>query len=388
MRWNKANAVRWRVSASSNVPCAHATAVVPDGLLGNFGGEDWPQETYASVPEAIWTMGFLPAANLTGPPIWDLGRPPYDPQDCYISELVCSLAGIDAGVTTGIDTSQSSHTPQHNDALIQGLINSGRRTLFVYSQGRANTPGNEFPGAIGDGKHGIGRLRKQWFSSNDQLVTLGAWFSDASMWPLARAFGAQIVNHDGNGAALVANPNMVGPDMVSIHCNTFTEQAWEIARDKGVHISCAVPIEMQMGHGTPAIQPSLDHGILPTLSSDVDTNMTPDMFTMMRSAFTLQRLYVLHGPNSGRPLLNCRQILQMATLAGAAAAGLSSKVGMLKVGMEADVVVLNARTISIYPMVNAPGTMVTMMDRSHVDTVIVGGKVKKRAGQLVGVNLE
>ena len=208
------------------------------------------------------------------------------------------------------------------------------------------------------------------------------------MWPLARAFGAQIVNHDGNGAALVANPNMVGPDMVSIHCNTFTEQAWEIARDKGVHISCAVPIEMQMGHGTPAIQPSLDHGILPTLSSDVDTNMTPDMFTMMRSAFTLQRLYVLHGPNSGRPLLNCRQILQMATLAGAAAAGLSSKVGMLKVGMEADVVVLNARTISTYPMVNAPGTVVTMMDRSHVDTVIVGGKVKKRAGQLVGVNLE
>ena len=110
---------------------------------------------------------------------------------------------------------------------------------------------------------------------------------------------------------------------------------------------------------------------------------------MMRSAFTLQRLYVLHGPNSGRPLLNCRQILQMATLAGAAAAGLSSKVGMLRVGMEADVVVLNARTISIYPMVNAPGTMATMMDRScDVDTVIVGGKVKKRAGQLVRVNLE
>jgi 5-methylthioadenosine/S-adenosylhomocysteine deaminase len=119
-------------------------AVVPDGLLGNFGGEDWPQETYASVPEAIWTMGFLPAANLAGPPIWDLGRPPYDPQDCYISELVCSLAGIDAGVTTGIDTSQSSHTPQHTDALIQGLIDSGRRTLFVYSQGRATRPATSF----------------------------------------------------------------------------------------------------------------------------------------------------------------------------------------------------------------------------------------------------
>jgi hypothetical protein len=78
----------------------------------------------------------------------------------------------------------------------------------------------------------------------------------------------------------------------------------------------------------------------------------------------------------------------MATVAGAAAAGLSSKVGMLKVGMEADVIVLNARTIDTAPMINAPGTVVTMMDRSHVDTVIIGGTIKKRAGKLMGVDEE
>ena len=99
---------------------------------------------------------------------------------------MAAWASINAGVTTGIDTSQSSHTPEHTDAMIQGLMDSGRRTLYDYSAGRSDQPGYEFPGAIGNETSGIGRLRKQWFSSNDQLVTLGAQFAQAALWPLAR----------------------------------------------------------------------------------------------------------------------------------------------------------------------------------------------------------
>ncbi len=360
-------------------------AVIPDGLLGSFvpPGIDWPQETYASVAIAIWTNGLIPG-------VWDLGRSPYDPEDCYISELVASWAGINAGVTTGIDTSQSSHTPEHTDAMIQGLIDSGRRSLYDYSGGRPDQPGYEFPGAIGNEDSGIGRLRKQWFSSDDQLVTLGAQFPEAALWPLARHYGAPMVFH-GGVENLVNNPDLAGPDQCHIHATSFTDEAWQVAADKGVHISIAPAIEMQMGHGTPPIQPALDRDILPSLSADVDTNMTPDMFTLMRTAFCLQRLLVNSSQpyeHAGKPHVNCRTILKMATVAGAAAAGLSSKVGMLKAGMEADVIVLNARAINTHPMINAPGTVVTMMDTSNVDTVIIGGKLKKWKGELVDVNVE
>jgi 5-methylthioadenosine/S-adenosylhomocysteine deaminase len=358
-------------------------AVIADGLLNG----NWPQETYNSVPSAIWTTGRLAVGGQT---IWDLGRSPYDPEDCYISELVASWGGINAGVTTGIDTSQSSHTPEHTDAMIQGLMDSGRRTLYDYSAGRSDQPGYEYPGAIGNETSGIGRLRKQWFSSNDQLVTLGAQFAQAALWPLARHYGAPMVFHGGT-ADLVANPNLAGPDQCIIHGTGNTDAVWQVLADKGVHISIAPAIEMQMGHGTPPIQPALDRDILPSLSSDVDTNMTPDMFTLMRTAFCLQRLLVNPSQpyaHAGKPHVNCRTVLKMATVAGAAAAGLSSKVGMLKVGMEADVILLSARNIDTHPMMNAPGTVVTMMDRSHVDTVIIGGTIKKQAGKLVGVDVE
>src|ERR1041384_6758111 len=123
-------------------------AVIPDGLLtGN-----WPQESYGSVVQNIWTAGRLgPASN----PIWDLGRSPYDPEDCYISELVACWGSIDEGVTAGIDTSQSSHTPAHTDAMIQGLIDSGQRAMYVYSTGTnrsAQFPDQpfEYPGTIGN----------------------------------------------------------------------------------------------------------------------------------------------------------------------------------------------------------------------------------------------
>ncbi len=51
---------------------------------------------------------------------------------------------------------------------------------------------------------------------------------------------------------------------------------------------------MEMGHGVPPIQQSLDHGIRPSLSVDVETEMPGDMFTQMRSVFTLQRMLALN----------------------------------------------------------------------------------------------
>ena len=108
--------------------------------------------------------------------IWDLGRPPYDPEDCYISELVACLSEISEGITCGTDTSQANHTPEYTDAMIKGLMDSGRRMVFDYSAGinrSAEGQPFEFPGAMNDTTKGIGRIAKTYFSSKDQLVTLG-----------------------------------------------------------------------------------------------------------------------------------------------------------------------------------------------------------------------
>ena len=48
---------------------------------------------------------------------------------------------------------------------------------------------------------------------------------------------------------------------------------------------------------------------------------------------------------------------------------------------------LAADRINVFPLNNVPGTVVTLMDTSNVDTVFVAGKVAKWHGSLVGVDL-
>jgi 5-methylthioadenosine/S-adenosylhomocysteine deaminase len=41
----------------------------------------------------------------------------------------------------------------------------------------------------------------------------------------------------------------------------------------------------------------------------------------------------------------------------------------------------------VFPVTNAIGTIVQAVDRSDVDTVMVAGALRKRAGQLIGVDV-
>jgi cytosine/adenosine deaminase-related metal-dependent hydrolase len=384
-------------------------SMIPDGLLAGA----WPQESYGSVVQNIWTAGRIADPANASTIVWDLGRPPYDPEDCYISELVACLSEISEGITMGTDTSQSSHTPEHTDAMIKGLMDSGRRMVYAYSAGIDRTADGlayEYPGAMNDTTKGIGRIAKKYFSSKDQLVTLGFGGgpgpafpgADYTGWQLARAFGASIHNHNVGGQNVVmsaaADPRngTDWSDVTFIHCTRWQKPAWEIWRDRGAHVSIAVLIEMQMRHGMPPFQQALDHGILPSLSPDVDTNMTTDPFSLMRGAFCLQRALAndLAFPETnprGLPVpqaVTCRQVIEMATIAGAASNRVLDKVGTLTPGKEADIVVLDAHSINTWPMNNVPGTVVTMMNPRHVRDVLIAGKVVYWKGKHVGWDID
>jgi cytosine/adenosine deaminase-related metal-dependent hydrolase len=156
-------------------------------------------------------------------------------------------------------------------------------------------------------------------------------------------------------------------------------------------LSIACPIEMAMRHGTPPIQQALDAGIRPSLSSDVETTMAADMFTQMRSVFTLQRGLLnersIKGEKDLPPLLTARDVIELATLQGARADGMEAKIGTLTPGKEADIVMLRTDLPNTLPFNNAYGAIVTAMDTSNVDTVLIAGKVVKRGGKLEGVDL-
>jgi 5-methylthioadenosine/S-adenosylhomocysteine deaminase len=365
---------------------AEAQVIDASNMIVMPGFVDTHHHQYETILRGILADGILNGPKSYTSDIQGIFTPVYRPEDARISELVASLSQINAGVTTGVDTSQVSHTPEHTDACIDGLSAAGRRTVFAYSNGVGS--GARYP-------QDIRRLRTQYFSSTDQILTLAMGGGlDPAAWALARQVGASIVNHvvgNTGGIEMMGKAGLMGPDNEYIHCTQLSETAWKMIADSGGKVSIATAIEMQMRHGMPPIQRALDHGIMPSLSVDVETNMAADMFTVMRSTFTLQRALlnerVLGGEQNLPPLLTCRQVLEMATIQGARDCHLDQKIGTLTPGKEADIVMLRTDTINVAPLNNAAGAVVTLMDTSNVDTVFIAGNLVKRAGRLVGVDL-
>jgi len=211
----------------------------------------------------------------------------------------------------------------------------------------------------------------------------------AAEWAVAREVQAPISVHA--SGSLAGLEKVLGPDVTYIHCNTFTEQAWKMVADSGGHVSISCPIEMEMGHGIPPIQAALDHKLAPSVSVDVETQMPGDLFTQMRAVFTLQRMQALArqraNDKAAPALLTVRDVIGFATINGARANHLDGKIGTLTPGKEADVILLRSDAINVTPMNNAYSAVVQAMDTSNVDTVIIAGQIRKRQGQLVGVDL-
>jgi 5-methylthioadenosine/S-adenosylhomocysteine deaminase len=314
--------------------------------------------------------------------------PAYAPADAYAGVLITALGMIDMGTTTAVDTSQVAHTPEHSDACIRALQESGMRVVFAYWRGAG--PNTQYP-------QDVVRLRRSYFSSDDQLLTLALGASlDPKIFAYAREAGVRTVSHGVSNNTErtlleLARAGLLRPGDEYIHCTHLSDAAWRAIKDSGGRVSIAPAIEMAMGHGMPPIQDALDHGIRPSLSSDVDATMAQDPFTIMRAAFTLQRLLLLQRARNGEqnlpPLVTCRDVLEFATIEGARAANLDGKVGTLTPGKDADIVLLAADRLNVWPLNNAVGAVVNVMNPGHVETVLIAGKVRKWRGQLVGVDV-
>jgi 5-methylthioadenosine/S-adenosylhomocysteine deaminase len=371
---------------------AQALVVNAAGTIVMPGLVDTHHHQYETVLRSILADGVI-LVGLPGPKnnygsvIGQMFTPVYTPEDAHIAELLASLGQISAGVTTSVDTSQVQLTPEHTDACIAGLKESGRRCVFAYGAGGPDAAAR-FPGEMQ-------RLRRQYFSSDDQLLTLGSTGGSAEQWKLARSIGAPIVTHVVGTTMGNLEPfgqaGLMGPDNEYIHCTRLSDTMWKKIADTGGRISIAPAIEMQMQHGLPPFQAALDHGIRPSLSVDVECNMTADLFTIMRTAFTIQRALIneriIAREDNVPPMVTCRDVIEFATIEGAKCAHLESRIGALTPGKEADIIMLATDRVNVFPLNNVPGAIVTLMDTSNVENVFIAGKVVKWQGKLVGVDL-
>jgi 5-methylthioadenosine/S-adenosylhomocysteine deaminase len=338
--------------------------------------------------------------------VLDTFAPQYRPEDVYASNLAGSLECLNAGITTLVDWSHINNTPDHPDAAVTGLKETGIRAQYAYGSANTSIQKYWFDSTEVIPADDVRRIRDTYFSSDGGLLTMalatrGPGFCRDEVvraeWEMARELGIPITVHVAMARyagryAMVEQLDRLGlldADTTYIHCCYFSDHEWQRVQDTGGKISIAPQIELQMGHGWPPVNKAMQFGLRPSLSIDVVTTNPGDLFTQIRAAFGAERARVnavcweqnLPVPET---MLTARQMLEMATVNGAYVAGVEHRTGSLTPGKQADIVVIDARAINMAPVIDPVAAVTLCADVSNVETVIVAGVVRKRDGKLLG----
>ena len=334
----------------------------------------------------------------------------YRPEDVYIANLMGALNQLNSGTTTLVDWCHCNRTPEHTDAAIAGLTESGARAVFLHGSPKPDPrPGQKHFSEIPMPRMEIERLRKGRFASGDGLVTfglaiLGPYYSIREVTRadvmLAREFDLIASMHVGGGSPMQADgfERLLDEDLVDenfnvVHGNDMNHDMIRAIADKGGQFTVTAEIELQMGYGDPLTGVLHALGSPVSIGSDVEPAARGDMFTAMR--VTLQherhrRTLEILAETGSRPMempVTCRQALEWVTINGARMAGLEDRVGSLSPGKQADILLLRAGDLNIFPVVDPVAAVVMQAGVANVDTVLVAGRVVKRDGELLYAQL-
>jgi cytosine/adenosine deaminase-related metal-dependent hydrolase len=346
--------------------------------------------------------------------ILDQFAPKYRPEDVHAANAWGALECINAGITTLVDWSHIMNTPDHADAAIHGLQETGIRSVFAF--GFPNTSlqvwwfGLDWGGSVeridGDTAR---RIRKQYLSDDQGLITMalatrGTNFCKPDVvryeWELAKELGINITVHVAMDRFGYTKMQLSGlkemgllyPNTTYVHSSHLLDDEWLMVRDSGSNVSLAPQIELQMGHGWAPAQTAERLGIPVGLSSDVATTASSDQFTQMHAIFASERGRRhqvswdenLDGNVPTPDLITARQVLRWATLDGAKVAGIADRTGSITPGKKADIVIIDGHAVNVAPIIDPVAAVVCAADISNVDLVMVNGVVLKRDGKLVG----
>jgi 5-methylthioadenosine/S-adenosylhomocysteine deaminase len=315
----------------------------------------------------------------------------YRPRDMYLSTKLTAVASLDAGITTIIDACHSSRSPEHTDAALDALDDSGIRALHMVGAAMdkqasaAHLPGD------------LKRLADSW-NRGDGLVRVGLFGQlNLDWWQVARSLDMRILTEFiGDLAKLGAEfavPGVLGPHNIFNHCTRVPEETWKLFSDAGVNVTVNPRSDALFGFDDEsfAYQQAIDHGLTPAIGIDLDTAFGSDLFGEMHALFGQQRAAMRYRRFRGEAHvpapISVAAVLKAATIHGARAAGLEDAIGTLTPGKQADIIMVRTDGVGVFPVTNAIGTIVQAVERSDVDTVMVGGEIRKQAGKLVGVDV-
>jgi cytosine/adenosine deaminase-related metal-dependent hydrolase len=332
----------------------------------------------------------------------------FEPQDLHIATSMGSLNQLNCGTTTLADWCHNNPTPEHNDAAIQGLLESGIRAAFFHGTPKPDPKPGQTPfWEVPHPRSEIERLLKKHRSHpllSIHAAVLGPHYSTLAVamhdFRMARELGLIASLHQGGGAARSPDgwerleaEGLLGPNINIVHGHALDDTQLRRFCELGMSFSVAAESEMSQGHGHPLTGRLRQFGRAPSLGVDLESVLSGDMLTQARIALGIQRSLdnvayrEARGTIPPTSTITTREALSWVTIEGARMLQQQDRIGSLAPGKQADLVVIRATDLNMQPVHDAVSSVVMHTSLANIDSVMVAGRWKKRDGRLVGVDL-
>ncbi|KAG8672982.1 hypothetical protein FPOAC2_06404 [Fusarium poae] len=340
-------------------------------------------------------------------------------RDIFWGQLAGCLEALDSGTTCVVDNAHMASQPEHGSAALSATIASGIRSIFCYGVmplratawtetsfelDRSPQPGWLLPQ--------IDALAAQAPFADDQRVQLGFFFDS---YFLPENVISKTLNHVKQaGVKLIASHyrhwpiskgqskvpeqlsacGLLGPDILLTHGNGTTPEQASLLTSSGTYIVSTPDAEIFMSSGADPVAFREDLP-LTCLGADCHScgpvNMMHQMQMALASDRTMQNTKTFSsGHYPIKPRASIQEAFNLATIKAARAINMDKDIGSIAVGKLADLVIFDTTSPSIgCAAENDPLTaIVRQAGVREVETVIIGGKLRKHNGALQDVYLD
>lgn len=323
----------------------------------------------------------------------------YRPDGIHIATLAGSLNQINCGTTTLGDWCHNNRTPEHADAAVEALQDSGIRAVFLHGDLRLAPDAAHPLAEIDRLLNGPARthqllsvgmaIKGPQLSTPDVAVAdLRAAEERGVVVSMHHSSGSPAPGWDAAGAA-----GLFGPRTNVVHGEGLTEQWIASLIDAGVTFTVTPENELGQGHGQPITGQLLRGGSAPSLGTDTETVVSGEILTAARIALAHQRGLDHYERRQATdtiattPSITSKQALSWATVEGARALGLADRVGRIEAGLQADLVAIDARALNLWPA-HDPIAVALHASLANIEAVMIAGRWRKRDHALVDVDLD
>ena len=170
--------------------------------------------------------------------------------------------------------------------------------------------------------------------------------------------------------------------VIAAHCVNATDDDIRIMKEKNVSVAINPKSNMKLGNGFSPAKKFLDSDINVCLGTDgCGSNNSQNMFQEMNAA-----ALVYKGSNKDAQAVSAAEVLYMATEGGAKAIGMEGRLGIIREGALADLVLLDLYQPQFFPTNSLVSALVYSAKGSEADTVIIDGQVVMEEGRVLSMN--